>query len=352
MKNELQKTGFWVGTYSTSAAHVPDARGRGIYRGELDLRNGRIDVELAADEIRDASYLARRGKLLAAVSEIPDGEGAVHLYEISDARKLIPLARFDSGGRHPCHIGFLDDDLICVANYLSGSVRILRRTDTGWQAGSLEPYTGQGPNAERQEHPHPHQCLFLKARNELLVADLGSDRVWIHPVEKSTINPRPESALELRPGTGPRHMAFDEGRARLYVLGELGDTVTVFGADGRRWQREQEYVLRTENEPSLSPAAIRWHPSHSELFVSARRPGEIFRLPLAPDGAVRSHERVSTHGSTPRDFAIDPYGRWILAANQDSHSLVSLDLANPLSAPASEVGCPSPVCIIFDADQG
>ena len=33
-------------------------------------------------------------------------------------------------------------------------------------------------------------------------------------------------------------------------------------------------------------------------------------------------EQVSTQGQTPRNFRIDPTGSYLLAANQDSHSVV------------------------------
>jgi 6-phosphogluconolactonase len=55
-------------------------------------------------------------------------------------------------------------------------------------------------------------------------------------------------------------------------------------------------------------------------------------------------------GKTPRNFAIDPSGKWLLAAGQDSHgvSLFSIDQSTgKLSFTGRTVPVPAPVCITF-----
>jgi len=59
---------------------------------------------------------------------------------------------------------------------------------------------------------------------------------------------------------------------------------------------------------------------------------------------------VSTNGRTPRSFAIDPAGRRLYAANQDSHTIVHFDLDSQTgqlmpNGDVTEVG--APVCILF-----
>jgi 6-phosphogluconolactonase len=61
-------------------------------------------------------------------------------------------------------------------------------------------------------------------------------------------------------------------------------------------------------------------------------------------------ECVPTQGKNPRNFTIEPSGRRLLAANQDSHNVVvfNIDLETGRLAPAgsqAEVG--APVCIEF-----
>ena len=43
---------------------------------------------------------------------------------------------------------------------------------------------------------------------------------------------------------------------------------------------------------------------------------------IAASGALTTVDRVPTQGKTPRNFEIDPTGRYLFAANQDSDSIV------------------------------
>jgi 6-phosphogluconolactonase len=59
---------------------------------------------------------------------------------------------------------------------------------------------------------------------------------------------------------------------------------------------------------------------------------------------------MSTHGRIPRNFALDPTGAWLFAANQDSHSAVAFR-HDPNSGTVTATGpvteVPSPVCLVF-----
>jgi 6-phosphogluconolactonase len=61
-------------------------------------------------------------------------------------------------------------------------------------------------------------------------------------------------------------------------------------------------------------------------------------------------EHVPTQGRTPRNFKIDPTGRYLFAANQDSNSIVIFKI-DPLTgrlAPTGQVlEVHAPVCIQF-----
>jgi 6-phosphogluconolactonase len=61
-------------------------------------------------------------------------------------------------------------------------------------------------------------------------------------------------------------------------------------------------------------------------------------------------ERVSTQGKTPRNFAIDPSGAFLFAANQDSGTVVEfkIDPATGRLTPTGTVlELASPVCVVF-----
>jgi 6-phosphogluconolactonase len=59
---------------------------------------------------------------------------------------------------------------------------------------------------------------------------------------------------------------------------------------------------------------------------------------------------VPSGGAKPRGFALSPDGRWLIAANQDSDSIVpfAIDPATGLPAVAgAALRVPSPTCIAF-----
>jgi 6-phosphogluconolactonase len=61
---------------------------------------------------------------------------------------------------------------------------------------------------------------------------------------------------------------------------------------------------------------------------------------------------ISTGGDWPRNFTLDPTGRWLLAANQRSGSITVFS-RNPvngvLTATSQRIDVPSPACLQFQA---
>ena len=67
-------------------------------------------------------------------------------------------------------------------------------------------------------------------------------------------------------------------------------------------------------------------------------------------GTLTPLDRVSTQGKTPRSFAIDPSGRFLIAANQNSGTLVVFRIdqeTGGLTPTGSVVQVPSPVSVVF-----
>ena len=59
---------------------------------------------------------------------------------------------------------------------------------------------------------------------------------------------------------------------------------------------------------------------------------------------------VSTEGDWPRNFSLDPTGRWLLVANQRSDSIVVFGRdqeSGRLTPTQQRIALPSPVCLRF-----
>jgi 6-phosphogluconolactonase len=72
-------------------------------------------------------------------------------------------------------------------------------------------------------------------------------------------------------------------------------------------------------------------------------------LPTSAERTLRLLEHVSTRGKTPRGFGIDPTGAYLLAANQDSDSVVvfRVDPTGRLTPTGQTVEVGSPVAVAF-----
>lgn len=341
--------GFWVGSYMTPAPHVPEACGQGILRGRLNIDSAEITLRLASDQTRDPSYLARKGKLLAVVSERPDAEGELHLYCIGADGSLSLEQVIPTHGHHPCHVTFVGN-LICVANYLGDRLVYYKPIDNGiWETVALNPYRGSGPNPERQERPHLHHILHLPKLGLVAVSDLGSDRIWLHHCDETGIDPAPMNALHLPTGSGPRHLVFSEHSQCLYALCELSGVIESFTLASNQWQRLNNAFGKSRPLPGGS--AIRLHPSIPILYAASRGEGRIGVFHINRDGTLQEDLSLVTCGRMPRDFAITLNGEYLLVANQDSHSLAVASLCGQRTPKIrTKLSCGSPVCILFDKE--
>jgi 6-phosphogluconolactonase (cycloisomerase 2 family) len=88
------------------------------------------------------------------------------------------------------------------------------------------------------------------------------------------------------------------------------------------------------------------------LFRQAQgRPvGRVYKLRFAidADGTLRALGHESTRGKTPRNFALDPTGRYLLAANQDTSNVAVFRIdakTGRLELIGEPVEVPRPVCI-------
>jgi len=71
-------------------------------------------------------------------------------------------------------------------------------------------------------------------------------------------------------------------------------------------------------------------------------------------GTLTSIADVPSGGKTPRNFAIDPTGRYLIVANEDSNNVVTFSIdptSGKLHPTGNVVTLPSPVCIAFVRHQ-
>jgi 6-phosphogluconolactonase len=248
--------------------------------------------------------------------------------------------------------------VVLVANYVGGSVAMLPIQANGAlaPAASVIQHTGKGPNADRQEAPHAH-CIMPDPSNRFaLAADLGVDRVFVYRLDldgKSLRHVEGGDAV-MRPGAGPRHLAFHPTLPLVFVANELDSTVATLRFDAERGALSPQGTSSTLPAGWTGtnyPADIHVAASGRSLYVSNRGHNSIAVFSVAEStGALALDQVVPTDGDWPRNFSLDPSGRWLLVANQRSDSIVVFGRdpeTGRLTATNQRIVIPSPVCLRF-----
>ncbi len=327
----------------------------------LDPASGALTPLGRAAEIDHPSFLAiaPNRRFLYAVSEGTDAAASgVSAFAIDAlAGKLRLLNRLPSGGSGPCYVAVdAGGSNALIANYGSGSVAVFPLAGDG----ALRPASafiqdhGSSVNPDRQEGPHAH-CLVAGPGDRFAFAcDLGLDKVMIFKFDSNqgTLVPNEPPFAAVKPGSGPRHIAFHPNGRWAYVINEMASTLTVFGCDASRGALQEiqtESTLPKDFSGRNANAEVAVHPSGKFVYASNRGDDSIAVFGCDPaSGRLAFIERVPAGGQTPRHFEIDATGRYLLAANQLSGTVVvfSIDIAAGHLRPAgSRAHSDYPMCV-------
>ncbi|WJY42098.1 lactonase family protein [Streptomyces sp. P9-2B-2] len=338
----------YIGSFTT-------AGGLGITTAAVDPESGALTPLHSTDAVPNPSYLAPSpdGRYLYAVSETPDGAAAAFALTPRGPELLAPAVPVD--GADPTHLTLADGRLL-TANYSSGSVSTLPVRADGTLAGPATVLThqGSGPRTDRQEGPHAHAVLPDPGGRWLLSVDLGTDSVRSCALGAGDGALTVHTEAGLRPGSGPRHLAFHPRGDHAYVINELDPTVTVC-----RWDADRG-VLTPLGETRLLPDGAATEGTFpSELVISRdgrfawaanRGHDSLSVLSLGASGDTATLvTTVPCGGHWPRDLALHPDGRHLYTANERSGDVTwfTVDPATGIPARAGSVEAPAASCVVF-----
>lgn len=349
----LTETPFYLGTVTGKT------ESKGIYRGTLNAETGELGPVTFAAEAEEPGFLAvsRDGRFVyAALHLVP----AVAAYAVQESGELKFLNSQPAGGAVCCHV-WLDSKnrYVLAANYTGGSVVCLPLLPDGSLAPQSDfvQFTGSGPIPVRQAGPRAHG-IYTDARNRFVyVCDLGTDKVWSFRFdeEKGTLTPTDPPAADVTPGGGPRHLALHPSGKFAYANHEIDMAVTAFAVDSETGTLTPLQTLSTlpegvEVTSALSTSEIEIHPTGRWLYVSNRVHDSLTVYAVGEDGRLTWVENVPSLVRVPRGMGIDPSGRWLVAAGQDDHRLVTFRIdpdAGRLTFSGHETPAPAPICVAF-----
>jgi 6-phosphogluconolactonase len=217
-------------------------------------------------------------------------------------------------------------------------------------------HEGASAHPERQTGPHAHMVVFDPHSGpddaEVLVSDLGLDLVLVYTLSGTgDLLEHPARRIEMKTGSGPRHLAFHPDGHWLFVVNELNNTLVALRRKGDRFvPTARASTLPTGFDGHSQAAALRVSPSGNSVMVSNRGDESdsiaVFRFNPA-DGSVKLTQVQPTSGRQPRELVFDADGRIVVVANQDSHTLVVFAFDEDASqlAELTRATVPTPVCL-------
>jgi 6-phosphogluconolactonase len=350
---------IYVGTYTTG-------KSEGIYLYRLNLSSGELKHVATTKGVVNPSFLALAPsrRYLYAVKEVGDfagkKSGAVSAFAVDQITgDLRLLNQQPSLGADPCYVDVAAGGrFVLIANYSGGNVTVLPVQSDGslGEATDMRQAQGSSINRERQEGPHAH-CIVLDPTNRFAYqCDLGTDKVMIFRFDarNGKLLPNEPPWVQVKPGAGPRHLAFYPGGKYVFVLNELHATVTAFARDPEKGSLTELQTITTlpkDFTGTNTSADIHVSPDGRFLYCSNRGHDSIACFKIDPrTGKLNFIAHESTGGKTPRNFAIDPTGALLLVANQKSDNIVVFRLdqkTGRLSSTGQVVEVPSPVCLKF-----
>ncbi|MFF9815594.1 lactonase family protein [Streptomyces sp. NPDC014006] len=295
------------------------AGGPGILTAAVAADSGALTLLGSVDGLSDPSYLALSpdGRTLYAVSET--SQGGVAAFRV-DGDKPEPAGHRVAVGGGPTHLSLYDGHVL-TADYGSGSVTAVPVRSDGTlapAASGVLRHTGSGPHSKRQRAPHAHQVQPDPSGRWAVSVDLGTDSVRVCTLVDG--GPRVHGEFALRPGSGPRHLAFHPSGGYAYVVNELTPTVTVCRWDatgGALTPLAETPVLPHAPAGDAYPSGIVASPDGRFLWIATRGEDVLSVFAVEAGGEVlRLVGTVPCGGRWPR--ALTEAGGVLYVANERS----------------------------------
>jgi len=345
---------FYIGTLTDKSPS------QGIYLGSINPDTGKLGALHLAAEVKNPNFLALTPdqKFLYAAISTWNGS-AVNAFAVQPGGALTLLNEKPSGGEGACHITVdATGHNVFVANYNAGDIACFQTKPDGSldQRTAFMTFSGSGPNADRQKKSYAHSVYTDPENKHLYSCDLGSDSVWAFDfsADKGTLTASNPPAAKVPPGSGPRHLAFSQDGKFVYVANEMTHTVEVFSRNAATSE-----LTSIQNISSLPPgtpdegvtaAEVVCHPSGKWLYVSNRGCDTISQFTIGADGKLALVQSAPSVVNFPRSFAIDPSGKWLIAAGQKDNRIGVLKIdpaTGALSATDQFADVGVPVCVLF-----
>jgi 6-phosphogluconolactonase len=186
------------------------------------------------------------------------------------------------------------------------------------------------------------------------LTDLGLDRIVIFNLDASSgkLHQIKNGEAKLPAGSGPRHFVFSTDGSRMYVICELNSTISFFNVDKDGGLKLEQTVstLREGFKGESFCADIHLGNTGDFLYGSNRGENTIVTFKIGSDGKLTLAGHTTCGGDWPRNFVIDPSGKYLLVGNQKSGNIVIFEINEKTGLPiepGKDYKIKAPVCLKF-----
>lgn len=315
---------FLVGTYTDSPV-------QGINHLHFSPEENILTLETIAGGIANPSFViaSKDGTRVFSLEEesgIPGGQ-VLSFARNPEDNSLTLIDQIESGGDHPCHISISpNEDFVILGNYTGGSLSVFKVSKEGnlTHVQTIQ-HSGKSVNPDRQEGPHVHSTTFDPEGKRVLVADLGTDKIYVYDFDSTRNEPLSLSGeFPVTPGDGPRHLAFSADGSEVLVVQEMAAAMDAFSYQNGVLELKQEISLLVEGfSGKVGAAEIRLSPDGKQVYVSNRGDANTISVfGRRPSGLYVLVQNIPSGGLMPRNFNLTADGKYLLAAHQASNDIV------------------------------
>lgn len=310
-----------VGSYS-------DGTTSGISVYNFDTQSGDFEYVSDTKGILNPSYIvvSPDEKMIYSVNETR--EGAVSSFRFDkNTGTLTFLNTQPAAGADPCYINLNKKQTFLVtANYSGGSLSVFPLNVDGSIQALTQCLDMNEPGTETP-NSHIHTAVFSPNGKRLFVTDLGKDKInqfqlVSRPDGTFLVHDR-EKITELKPGSGPRHLAFHPNGKYLYSINELAGTVAVF--QYKKGNLSLIQTIASDITPGVGgkgSADIHISPDGKFLYTSNRLKADgIAIFSIHPRNGRLTSAGYQLTGIHPRNFILTPDGKFLLCANRNSNRI-------------------------------
>lgn len=349
-KQEVEnKVPFFIGTYTSDDSE-------GIYLSFLDTITGSLSEPQLMAKLSNPSYLtlSEDGKFLFAVSENDGSSEDLFVFRRKSVNnQLVLVDSMKTNGSGACYVSEVLGKYLVVSHYSSGDVVFVPYSPKGHlHKENMKQFVhqGSGPDLNRQESSHVHSAVADLQDEFVYVSDLGTDEVSVYKLGDDSITM--VANIEVKPGSGPRHISFHPEGKMMALMNELNSTINLYALDslGVFSNLVQTLQLLPDSIENESLAAdIHFSQDGNNLYATVRGVDRIYTLSVH-EGNAKIIESLDNKINWPRNFIQDPTGKFLLVANQNGNDIIVYKRSvqsGRLTLLDNKVVISQPVCLKF-----